>query len=150
MPSSSTTVTEYLASLPAERRAVVSKVRAVVRKHLPGGYKEVAAGGGIAWVVPLSRYPETYNGQPLMYAALAAHKNSYSLYLMGVYGDAALEKWWRDAYAKAGRKLDMGKSCVRFKSLDALPLDVVGECIARVPVDAFIDRYEKVKRTKRA
>ena len=147
--STAATVAEYLKELPADRRAVIRKVRGVIRKHLPKGYKEGMTFGMITWVVPLAVLPDTYNKQPLIYAGLAAQKNNYALYLMAVYGDRALEKWWKAAYLASGKRLDMGKSCVRFKSLDHLPLDVVGECIARVPLEDYVARYMKMKRVSR-
>ena len=140
--SAATTVTHYLEQLPPERRAVVAAVRDAINAHLPPGYVESMAFGMIAWVVPLSRYPDTYNRQPLGYVALAAQKNNYSLYLNCAYGDAANESSLREAYARAGKKLDMGKSCVRFKTLDDLLLDEITRLIASVPVDAFIAHYE--------
>ena len=144
--SSARTVDDYLAELPPERRAVVAAVRDHVNAHLPPGYVESIAFGMIGWAVPLARYPGTYNGQPLAYVALAAQKNAYSLYLMGCYMDSAEDKALRAAYAKAGKKLDMGKSCLRFKSPDDLVLDEIGRIIAGTPVDEFIARYESVKR----
>lgn len=147
--SPATTVAAYLAELPAERRKVISTVRGVIRKHLPRGYKEGMMFGMIGYYVPLSVFPDTYNKQPLMYAALAAQKNNYALYLMAVYGEPALEKWFTAAYKAAGKKLDMGKSCVRFRSLDALALDVVGECVAKVPLEAYLARYAAVKGSTR-
>ena len=143
--SAATTVADYLKSLPKERSAVVSAVRSVIRKHLPKGYVESMNWGMICYEIPLKRYRETYNGQPLALAALAAQKNNYALYLMCVYQDAALLRTLKESFRKAGKKLDMGKSCIRFKSLDGLPLDVIGEFIARVPPDDFIARYEAVK-----
>jgi hypothetical protein len=143
--SAATTVAAYLKSLPKERSGVVSAVRAVIRKHLPTGYVESMNWGMICYEIPLSRYPVTYNGQPLALAALAAQKNYFALYLMCVHQDAALLKKLKDRYKKAGKKLDMGKSCLRFRSLDDLPLDVIGEIIASVPPDAYIARYEAVK-----
>ena len=143
--SAATTVADYLKSLPKERSAVLSAVRSVIRKHLPKGYVESMNWGMICYEIPLKRYPETYNGQPLALAALAAQKDYYALYLMCIYQDAALLKKLRESFRKAGKKLDMGKSCIRFKSLDGLPLDVIGEFIARVPPDDFIARYEAVK-----
>src|SRR5690606_17618842 len=101
--------------------------------------------GMIGWYVPRSRYPETYNGQPLGIAALASQKSYMALYLMSVYGRPEMDAWFRGAFAKAGKKLDMGKSCVRFKSIDALPLDVIGETIRRVPLDAFLAQYEDAR-----
>jgi len=142
--SKATTAAAYLAELPAERRAVISAVRDVVNAHLPKGYVEGMLYGMLAWYVPLARYPNTYNGQPIGTAGLAAQKNYYALYLMGVYGDRATEAWFRTAFAKAGKKLDMGKSCVRFKKLDDLPLDVIGETIARLPAEKLIALHDSV------
>ena len=138
--SKAATVDEYLAELPPERRTVVAKVRDVVRRNLPKGYAESMNWGMICWELPLSKYPDTYNGQPLAYAALAAQKNYYSLYLMNEYGDG---KTLREEFTKAGKKLDMGKSCVRFKSLDDLPLDVIGKAIASTPPEKLIERHER-------
>lgn len=147
------TVEDYLARLPADRRDAIAKLRGVVNANLPAGYEEGVQYGMISWYVPLSRFPETYNGQPLAVASLASQKSYMALYLMSVYGHQELAAWFRDAFAKAGKKLDMGKSCVRFKTLDALPLDVIGETIRRVPVDAFLGYYEDAragsKRAKR-
>jgi uncharacterized protein YdhG (YjbR/CyaY superfamily) len=144
--SKAKTVTEYLAELPADRRKTIAAVRAVVRKNLPKGYKESIGYGMICYTVPLSTYPETYNGQPLCYAALAAQKHKCSLYLMNVYGDGATAKAFRDGFRRAGKKLDMGKSCVRFKTADDLALDAIGNAIAAVPVKAFIEKYEKGRK----
>lgn len=140
--SSAKSVDEYLNSLPADRRRALTAVRDVINANLPKGYAEVMLWGMPTWVIPFERYPETYNQQPLTIAGLAARKGHMALYLMGVYGSASLEAWFRAAFAKAGKKLDMGKSCVRFTTLDALPLDVIGETIAKVGVDDFIAGYE--------
>lgn len=139
------TVEAYLAQLPPDRRAAIAKVRDVVNANLPAGYEEGMQYGMIGWYVPLARYPETYNGQPLGIASLASQKGYMALYLIGVYGDPDLAAWFRRAFAAAGKKLDMGKSCVRFKSLDALPLDVIGETIRRVPVERFLAQYEDAR-----
>lgn len=143
--SKASTVAAYLAELPPERRKVMAAVRSVIRKNLPKGFRESTGYGMICYSVPLSRYPDTYNGQPLCYAALAAQKNYYAVYLTGVYGDPVKTKALKEAFKKAGKKIDMGKSCVRFRSLDNLPLDAIGQAIAGTPVDAFIARYEAVK-----
>lgn len=138
------TVEEYLAELPEDRRAVVSGVRDVILANLPEGYEESMGFGMICYSIPLSRYPKTYNKQPLMYAALAAQKNYYSIYLMYVYGGGSKgEASFRKAFEDAGKKLDMGKSCVRFKKIDDIPLDVIGRSIAGVTPEAYIDFYEK-------
>ena len=137
------TVEEYLASIPDESRTQISVVRDVVLRSLPKGYVEGMAYGMIYYSVPLDRYPETYNGRPLCYAGLAAQKNHNAIYLMGVYGDGGNAKQFMAAFAKAGKKLDMGKSCVRFKSADDLALDAIADSIASMPVDAYIAMYEK-------
>ena len=140
--SAAKTVDEYLAGLPPERAAVVSAMRDFVNAHLPSGYRESMAFGMIGWGIPLSRYPDTYNHQPLGYVALAAQKHAYSLYLMCVYADGERERSLRAAAAAEGKKLDMGKSCVRFKRPEDLPLDAIGKMIAAVPVDDYIALYE--------
>ena len=147
--SAATTVAGYLAEQPKEKRAVLSAVRKVIRKNLPRGYREEMGWGMITYAIPLEQYPETYNGQPLCYAALAAQKNHFGLYLTCAYGDPGQEKKLRDGFRKAGKKLDMGKSCVRFHRLEDLPLEVIGEVIAATPPEAFIARYE-ASRAKRA
>lgn len=140
--SAATTVDLYLASLPADRRAVIARVREVVNAALPRGYEETMQYGMISWIVPRSRLAETYNGQPLALASLGAQKQHMALYLMSVYGDAKLGTWFRGAYQASGKRLDMGKACIRFKVLDALPLDVIGQAISKVPVDAYVAAYE--------
>jgi hypothetical protein len=147
MTSAAKTVDEYLASLPEDRRSAIGAVRNVILSNLPEGYAECIQYGMIAYVVPHSLYPAGYHcdpSKPLQYAALASQKNHMALYLMTVYGDPATEQWLRKAYAAAGKKLDMGKSCVRFKKLENLPLEVIGQVIARVPVRAYIDRVEQL------
>lgn len=146
MMSKASTIPEYLSELAPDARADISKVRGVIRKNLPAGYKESLHWGMICYSVPLSRYPDTYNGQPLCYAALAAQKNYHSLYLMNVYTTPAEEKAFKARYEASGRKLDMGKSCVRFRSAHDLPLDVIATVIAKTPVDEFISTYEKARR----
>ena len=137
-----TTVAEYLSALPEDRRKVVSRLRSFVRKHLPEGYKEQIGWGVITYAVPLATLPDTYNGEPLCYAAIAAQKNYYSLYLMNVYGNAAKTKRLADAFKARDQKLDMGKACLRFKALDDMPLDVIGELIASTPMDRYVEIYK--------
>ena len=134
-----------MGSLPDDRRAAMSAVRDVILANLPDGYVESMNWGMISYEVPLSRYPDTYNKQPLGYAALASQKRYMSLYLMGAYGDPATREWFERAYAASGKKLDMGKSCVRFKKLEDLPLDVVAEVIARTPVAKLLEQYEAAR-----
>jgi len=136
--SKATTVKEYLDEQSEDTRKALTKVRQIVNQNLPEGYKENFAYGMIGWGIPLSRYPNTYNGQPLCYAALAAQKNYNTLYLMVAYGDPRLKSKLVDGFKKAGKKLDMGKSCIRFKRADDLPLDAIGAEIAAVPVEKFV------------
>ena len=144
--SKATSVEEYLAELPEDRRQVVSAVREMVRANLPAGYVESMAFGMIGWGIPLARYPDTYNRQPLAYVALAAQKSHYALYLMGVYGDPQAEQALRAAFAAAGKKLDLGKSCVRFKRLEDLELDALARSIAATPPERLIEIYEASRR----
>jgi hypothetical protein len=147
--STAKTIDAYLDSLPADRRRVISTVRDVVRRNLPTGYVEGMEYGMIYYFVPLTRYPETYGGHPLCYAGLAAQKNYNAIYLMGLYGDSDKAKKFKDAFAKEGKKLDMGKSCVRFKAVDDLSLAAIGETIASMSVDDYIALYERSRlRTK--
>jgi hypothetical protein len=146
MQSSAPTVAAYLASLPDDRRAAVKQVRAVVRKNLDPLYAEGMHYGMISWFVPHRVFPAGYHcdpKQPLPFASLASQKNHLSLYLMPLYGDAELAKWFRAAWQeRTGRKPDMGKCCVRFKTLDDLALDLIGEAVLRVPARIDIERYE--------
>jgi hypothetical protein len=141
--SAARNVDEYLEQLPAERREVAIALRKLVRDHLPPGYVEAMNWGMPIYEVPLSRHPDTYNGQPLGYVAFAAQKNGYSLYLMGVYGDPAREARLLAGFERIGRKPDMGKSCVRFRKLEHLPIEEIGELIASVPVDTLIALHER-------
>jgi hypothetical protein len=145
MESDAATVAGYLAGLPDDRRPAVEAVRRTILDHLPDGFEERMQYGMISYVVPLARYPDTYNGEPLAVASLANQKRHMSLYLMGVYGDAGAQEWLRERWAATGRRLDMGKSCVRFRSLDDVALDLVGEAIGRTSVDDFIAAYERAR-----
>ena len=145
--SKAATVADYLAELPAERRAEIEKVRVAVNAALPRGYREGMGWGMIGWVVPLETYPDTYNKQPLAYAGLAAQKNSNSLYLNCVYASKERAERLKAAAAAAGKKLDMGKSCIRFKRSDDLPIDLICEEIASTTPDEFIRIYEEGRRS---
>jgi len=147
-----TTVAQYLATVPADRRAALSAVRDAINANLPDGFEEGIQYGMISWYVPTAKLAKTYNGQPFAIASLGNQKNYMALYLMSVYGSSALNKWFVGAYKKTGKKLDMGKACIRFKKLDDLPLDVIGEAIRRVPASKYIAfceaaRPEPAKRT---
>jgi uncharacterized protein YdhG (YjbR/CyaY superfamily) len=145
MQSDAATVDDYLASLPEDRREAVAAVRDVVNANLPDGYEEAMSFGMIGWGIPLSVYPDTYNKQPLGVVALASQKSHMALYLMGVYTVPGLEDWLRRQYDDRGLKLDMGKSCLRFRRLDQLPLDVIGEVVARVTPKDYIAAYESAR-----
>jgi hypothetical protein len=140
------TVAAYLKGLPEERRTALAAVRAVVRKNLPSGYRETMNWGYICYEIPLARYPDTYNGKPLCYAGLAAQKNHNALYLTDVYQDPSQAKRLKDGFKKAGKTLDMGKSCLRFRKPEDLELGVIGEIISRTSPDRFIARYEASRR----
>lgn len=144
-PAASTPA-QYLAQQPADRRASLERVRDVILTHLPPGYEEAMALGLIVYQIPLSRYPKTYNGQPLWLAALGAQKNYLVLYLMAAYGDGGKEGRLRKAFAAAGKKLDMGKSCIRFQTADDLVLEPIGQIIAETTVERYLANYESVKR----
>lgn len=147
--SAAATVDAYLAELPPERREVAAALRALIRRHLPAGYAEAMTWGMPTYEVPLARYPDTYNKKPLAYVGFAAQKQKYSLYLMGVYADSVQERSLREAAAAMGTTLDMGKCCLRFSSLDRLPLDAIGRLIASLPVDDFIATYEAARANAR-
>lgn len=124
----------------------MAAVRQVINANLPPGFEEGMLFGMIGYYVPFSRLADTYNKQPLCLAGLSSQKGYMSLYLMSVYGSAKQRKWFEQEYRRAGKKLDMGKSCVRFKSVDDLPLELVGKAIASVGVDDYIASYHASRR----
>jgi uncharacterized protein YdhG (YjbR/CyaY superfamily) len=141
-------VDNYLTKLPADRRAALTAIRDTINANLPPGYEEGLQYGMISWFVPLSRYPDTYNKQPLCLASLGAQKNHMAMYLMTVYGSQETERWFKQAYADAGKKLDMGKSCVRFKKLEDVPLAVIGELIGKLEVDDYVAHAESARSSR--
>lgn len=149
MHSKASTVAEYLDELPEERRNAMATVRQVILEHLPAGYEEAMNWGMTTYQVPLATYPDTYNGQPLMYAALASQKNHMALYLTGIYMDEATRQAFETAYRATGKRYDVGKSCVRFRKLDDLPLDLIGESIATLEVPEFIARVEAIHENRK-
>lgn len=144
-------VEQYLAKLPADRRDAIARVRDVINANIPRGYQETIQYGMISWTVPESVLPakDVYNKQPLCLASLASQKNHMAVYLFHVYGDPKLRAWFEKAYKKSGKKLDMGQSCVRFKTLDALPLDVIGEAMSKVTVDRYVAAYRRIRAAMR-
>ena len=149
MRSEATTVEQYLSELPEDRRGAIASVRAVILRNLDKDYEEGMQYGMIAYYVPHRVFPAGYHcdpNQPLMFAALGSQKNYMSLYLMCVYGHGPSAEWFRAAWAKTGKRLDMGKACVRFKKVEDLALDVIGEAIRRVPAKKYVEHYEEVRR----
>ena len=144
MRSEAKAVEEYLASLPQDRRESISAVRQIILNNLPDGYEEVMNWGMITYQVPQETYPDTYNGQPLMYAALASQKNHMALYLTGIYASESSRSEFEAAYKATGKRFDVGKSCVRFRKLDDLPLPLIADSIASVKVEDLVNLVKKV------
>ena len=150
MHSDATTVTEYLASLPENRRRAMKAVRTVIRANLPKGLVEAMNWGMIVYEVPLKTCPDTYNGQPLAYAALASQKQYMSVYLMGIYGSDELRADFERSYRASGKRMDIGKACVRFRTLEDLPLDVVANAIGALTIEEFIAMHEQSASLRKA
>ena len=148
MQSKATTVDAYIAELPEDRQKMINEFRKVIKKNMPKGFQECMNYGMIGWVVPHSKYPGGYHcnpKDPLPFMGLASQKNSVNFYHMGIYGDPKLLKWFTDEHAKASsKKLDMGKSCVRYKKAEDIPFKLIGELAAKISVDDWIARYEKM------
>lgn len=145
MQSRATTVKEYLASLPPERRAAIEAVRDVIRTNVDGDIEEGMQYGMIGFYVPHRVFPAGYHtdaSQPLPYVCLASQKQHMAVYLMYAYTGTAHEQWLREAYRQRGKRLDLGKSCLRFRSLEAIDLEVLAESLRRAPTRAFIAQYE--------
>jgi hypothetical protein len=146
MPAS--TVTEYLAALPADRREALNEVRRGINRALPPGYKEGFQFGMISWFVPLSTYPAGYGGnkkEPLPLISVASKKGYMALHMICFYGQPALREWFTAQYAKSGKKLDMGQGCLRFKTLPDLALDVIASTVARLPVKEYVAGYQAAR-----
>ena len=141
MQSKANSVEQYLNELPEDRKESLSIVREAIVKNLPTGYVEVMNWGMITYEVPLETFPDTYNGKPLMYVALASQKNHMSVYLMGCYMSPEIRKKLENAYKQSGKKFDAGKSCIRFKKEEDLPLELIGKTIGSMSVEQFIEHY---------
>lgn len=144
MQSKATTVSAYLASLPAERKAAMEAVRKVILANLDKGFVEGMQYGMIGYYVPHAIFPAGYHcdpKQPLPFAGLASQKGHMSLYIMGIYGHAPLREWFQAAWAKTGKRLDMGKACIRFRKVEDLPLAVVGEAFRRMTLKGYVAAY---------
>jgi len=151
MPTKATTVKEYIDNLPDDRKKVIKKLRTIIKKNLPKGFKEVISYGMIGYVVPHKIYPDGYHCSPelpLPFMSMASQKNFVAVYHMGIYADAKLMKWFTTEYPKhVSTKLDMGKSCIRFKKMDTIPYDLIGELSTKMTTDDWIKLYEKnIKR----
>lgn len=144
MADTPATPAQYLKELPDDRRKALKAVRKVINDNLPKGYKEGIQYNMIGWFVPHSVHPDGYHcdpKQPVPFAHIASQKNHMAIYLFCIYTDTKLTDWFVKEWKKTGKKLDMGKSCIRFKSLEDVPLELIGQTIAKVPVDVFLDGY---------
>jgi uncharacterized protein YdhG (YjbR/CyaY superfamily) len=148
MKSDAKTIDEYLAEMTPERREAIMKVRQTILENLPEGYEEAMNWGMITYQVPLEIYPDTYNKKPLMYAALANQKNHMAVYFTGIYMDEELNQEFEEKYRATGKRYDVGKSCVRFRKLDDLPLDLIGESIQAINLDEFVERTKGLSARK--
>lgn len=146
--SKAETVEQYLGELPDDRRDAIAEVRYAILENLPDGIVETMNWGMIAYEVPLSVCPDTYNGKPLLYCALAAQKRHNAIYLMNIYADEELERTLVSRYQQSGRKLNRGKCCVRFRKLSDLDLDVIGDIVAATSVEQFLAHYASSRRRK--
>lgn len=145
MQSKAKTVEEYLAELPEDRRQAISILRETFNKNLPAGYEEGMQYGMIGYYVPHSIFPSGYHcdaTQPLPFASLASQKNHLAIYMMGIYIDSEVQEWFVSEWKKTGKKLDMGKSCIRFKKIEDVPLKVVGQVLKKMPVKKYVAKYE--------
>jgi len=152
MQSKATTVTQYLKELPEDRRKAIKQVRKAIKDNLPKGFKETMQYGMISYVVPHSIYPAGYHCNPkdaLPFASLASQKNHMAVYLSSIYGDPKLKSWFEKEYKKTGKKMDIGKSCVRFKKIEDLPVELVGKAVSKMSVDEYIQMYEKNRGKRR-
>lgn len=152
--SKATTIGEYLKGLEPEQRKTVQAVRKIIKLNLPNGYKEVLQYGMISYVVPLSFYPKGYLNNPnvpLPYISLAGQKKHNAIYFMGLYADSKLNSWFQKEYKASGKRLDIGKSCVRFRKLDDLPLELIGKAVGKISPKRMVEYYEgaKEKRSKK-
>lgn len=150
MKSIAKTVDEYLAELPPDRRTAIETVRQVILESLPAGYEEAMNWGMITYQVPLSVYPDTYNKQPLMYAALASQKNHMAVYLIAIYMNDEDKQRFEEEYRLTGKRMDVGKSCVRFRKLDDLPLDLVAGAISYMEMQDFVRQERELRAIKRS
>lgn len=148
MQSKATTPEQYLKELPQERKQVMTKLRDIILKNLPKGFEECISYGMLGYVVPHSIYPNGYHvnpSLPLPFISLASQKNNISVYHSGIYSDPDLMRWFLDEYPKhVSSKLDIGKSCIRFKNIEKIPFDLIAQLCAKMTPKLWIEKYEKV------
>lgn len=153
MQSKAKTVEDYIAELPEDRKKAITGLRKVINKNLPKGFKEEMNYGNIGYVVPHSKYPAGYHCDPklpLPFMGVASQKNSINFYHMGIYADPKLLKWFMDTHAKASaKKVDMGKSCIRYKNPDDIPYKLLGELVSKISVNDWIEMYETAIKNSR-
>lgn len=153
MPYKASSPEDYIAQLPIERQAAVSKLRKIILQNLPNGFEEQMTYGMLGYVVPHSIYPSGYHCDPKMplpFMNLASQKHYIAVYHMGIYSKKELLDWFKEEYSKTVRtKLDMGKSCLRFKKMDTIPYGLIGELCQKITVDQWIDYYEKAIKSNR-
>ena len=150
MQSDAKTVAEYLESLPEDWREALEEVRTIILDNLPEGYEEAMNFGMVTYQVPLEVYPDTYNKKPLMYAALASQKNLMAVYMSNIYADEKKREAFEEEYRATGKRYDVGKSCVRFRKLDDLPLTLIGKAIASMPMDEFVSITKEAHSIRKA
>lgn len=150
MTSATKSTADYISSLPDDRKAAMQTLRDTIAKNLPKGFEEMQTSMGLSFVVPHSKYPPGYHcnpQQPLMLASIVSQKNYISLHHLGLYGDAVLLNWFTEEYPKYSKtKLDMGKGCVRFKKMDQIPYELIGELMKKITPEKWIEIYEKAFR----
>lgn len=139
-------VEEYIQDLPEYRRETIKEIRQLILDNIPEGYEETISWGMINYEIPLEKYPDTYNNQPLTYIGLAAQENHNALYLMSVYQDEELQDWLEEEFEEANKKMDMGRSALRFQNINDLPLDTIAKVIGLQTPDEFIAAYEETRK----
>ena len=153
MQSKAATVDQYINELPEERKKPMEEIRKVIRKNIPKGFQECMSYGMVGYVVPHSKYPDGYHCDPklpLPFLAFASQKNFIAIYHMGIYADPKLLKWFTEAHAKAWpKKLDMGKSCMRYKKPEDIPYALIGELVTKITPDDWIEIYERNYKNQR-
>lgn len=153
MQSKAATVDDYIDELPEDRKAAIKKLRAAIKKNLPKGFQECMGYGMAGYVVPHSKYPAGYHcnpKDPLPFMGFASQKNFIAVYSMAIYSSPSLLKWFTEAHAKASsKKLDMGKSCIRYKKPEDIPFELIGELASKITPDEWIEQYESMIKKRK-